>query len=129
MRLESLNLTQISQLGPIPTQPGGNLIGSRGIAKSANPTDIKEAAATFEGFLIAQMLRSAREASQASLGDTADEHDSETGTILELAEQNLAVGISKGGGLGIAKLVLKGLEHPSETPEAAGQLMRLPVGP
>jgi Rod binding domain-containing protein len=55
--------------------------------------------------LIAQMLRSAREA--------ASDEDSTASTMIEAGEQQFSQLLANSGGLGLAKLVVKGL-HTSD---------------
>ena len=75
-----------------------------------SPEKIRKAAADFEGLLIAQMLKSAREAGGGMTGD-ADEEDETNSTVLELGEQQLAQVLASGGGLGIAKMVIAGMKN------------------
>ncbi len=71
---------------------------------------IRKAATDFEALLIAQMLKSVREAGGGVTGD-ADEQDETNSTMLELGEQQLAQALSSSGGLGIAKMVIAGLTN------------------
>jgi Rod binding domain-containing protein len=73
-----------------------------------NNSRIRQAATDFEAMLLAQMLRSAREASGNGLsGD--DEEDQANSTMLELGEQQFAQALASSGALGIAKMVVAGL--------------------
>jgi Rod binding domain-containing protein len=62
------------------------------------------AAKQFEGLLIAQMLRSTRESN-------ADEDDSADSPMIDLAEQHFSQLLANNGGLGLSRLVMKGLEN------------------
>jgi Rod binding domain-containing protein len=85
-----------------------SIANGRGAAHATQSAEkIKDAAAQFEGMLIAQMLRSVREAA------STDDSDSAGGTMLELAEQHMAQLLAANGGLGVAKLVVKGLNKSS----------------
>jgi Rod binding domain-containing protein len=75
-----------------------------------SPEKIRKAATDFEALLIAQMLKSAREAGGGVTGD-ADEEDATNSTVLELGEQQLAQVLSQNGGLGIAKMVIAGMTN------------------
>lgn len=75
-----------------------------------SPEKIRKAATDFEAILIAQMLKSAREAGGGMIGD-ADEEDETNSTMLELGEQQLAQVLSQNGGLGIAKMVIAGMTN------------------
>jgi len=82
-------------LAAVPATPAGQ----------DSPDKIRKAATDFEALLIAQMLKSAREAGGGVTGD-ADEQDETNSTVLELGEQQLAQVLSQNGGLGIAKMVM-----------------------
>ena len=69
----------------------------------SKPTKTGEAAQQFEALLIGQMLRSVREAS-------ADEQDSAGSTMLDVADQQFSQLLAKNGGLGLAHMVVSGLE-------------------
>jgi Rod binding domain-containing protein len=77
------------------------------------PKNTEEAARQFEGLLIAQMLRSARESGSAGLGDS-DEDESQRSTMMDLAEQQFARIMAQNGGLGLARLIMQGLRPPKE---------------
>ena len=64
---------------------------------------IQGAAKEFEALMIAQMLRTARE-------DT-EEKDSSSSTMLDLADQQFSQVLANNGGLGLASLVVKGLNQ------------------
>lgn len=75
-----------------------------------NDGKIRQAATEFEALLIAQMLKSTRESGGGMTGD-ADEQDETNSTVLELGEQQLAQALSSSGGLGIANIVIAGLNN------------------
>jgi Rod binding domain-containing protein len=75
-----------------------------------SPEKIRKAATDFEALLIAQMLKSAREAGGGMTGD-ADEEDETNSTAIELGEQQLAQVLASNGGLGIAKMVVAGMTN------------------
>lgn len=70
------------------------------------PKNAADAAKQFEGLLIAQMLRSAREESQGDDDSTAE-------TMYDVAGQQFAQVLANHGGLGLAKLITKGLNGPT----------------
>jgi Rod binding domain-containing protein len=72
------------------------------------PSKIEDAAQQFESLLIAQMLRSARESGSGGLD--GDENDSESATMLDVADQQFATLLSHQGGLGLTNLVVQGLK-------------------
>jgi Rod binding domain-containing protein len=67
------------------------------------PTKVEGAAKQFEALMIAQMLRTARE-------NTADQ-DSSGSTMLDLADQQFSQVLANNGGLGLAKLVVNGINQ------------------
>ena len=73
----------------------------------AKPKNAAEAARQFEALLIAQMLRTARESSSGSLDG---EQSSSGDTMFDVAGQQFAQVLANNGGLGLAKMILKGLE-------------------
>jgi Rod binding domain-containing protein len=82
---------------------------SAGPGKKDTTAKIQQAAKDFEALLLAQMLKSAREASGGGLtGDDGDGGDANT-TMLELGEQQFAQALASSGGFGMAKIVETGL--------------------
>ena len=77
-----------------------------------SPAKVKDAATQFEGLLIAQMLKSARESTTGASGDEDHTDDS----IKEMAEQQLSTILASSGGLGLSKLIVHGLEKPLVRP-------------
>ena len=80
-----------------------------GQAAKDSPERIRQAAHDFEGLLLAQMLKSARESGGGSLSGDDDESEDANSSLIELGEQQFARALSAGGGLGIAKMVVAGL--------------------
>jgi Rod binding domain-containing protein len=70
---------------------------------SAPQTRVEGAAKQFEALMIAQMLRTARE-------DTEDGNSSSS-TMLDVADQQFSQVLASNGGLGLAKLIVKGLHQ------------------
>jgi len=68
---------------------------------------IRESAEQFEGLLVAQMLRHARESGGAGwLGEGSDDS---AAPMVEMAEEAMAQVLTRQGGLGLATLVIHGL--------------------
>jgi Rod binding domain-containing protein len=65
------------------------------------PTKAEGAAKQFEALMIAQMLRTARE--------NTEDQDSSASTMLDVADQQFSQVLANNGGLGLAKLIIKGL--------------------
>lgn len=72
-----------------------------------DPAKIKEAATQFEAILIQQLLKSAH----AAGGATWMGEDEAGSALAEMAEQQFAQMLASGGGIGLAKLVARGLEQ------------------
>jgi Rod binding domain-containing protein len=69
---------------------------------------VLDAAQQFEALLLSQILRAAREAGGGWMGSK----DAASDCATEYAEQQFAAVMARSGGLGIAGLVVKGLEPP-----------------
>lgn len=67
----------------------------------APETKVEGAAKQFEALMIAQMLRTARE--------NTEDRDSSQSTMMDVADQQFSQVLANNGGLGLAKLVVKGL--------------------
>jgi Rod binding domain-containing protein len=96
-------------LAPVAS-PSPTFAASPTRASQDTPERIQKSAKDFEALLIAQILKSAREAGGGITGD-AEEQDETNSTVLELGEQQLAQALSDSGGLGIAKMVVAGLTN------------------
>ena len=71
------------------------------------PANAHDAAQQFEALLLAQIMRSERESGNGWLGTGSDA----TGeSAIDFAEQQLALLLSRYGGLGLADLISTGLE-------------------
>ncbi len=76
--------------------------------KTDDPAKIRDAAQQFEALLLEQVLRSAKGDGAGWLGSDGD---SAGGCATELGEQQLAIAMAQNGGLGLAKLIVAGLER------------------
>ncbi|HKW96636.1 MAG TPA: hypothetical protein VJN43_02835 [Bryobacteraceae bacterium] len=82
-----------------------------------DPAKVEHAAREFESLLIAQLLKSMREAgSEGWLGTGSDQAG---GHAMELAEEQLAQAVAHQGGLGLATLVVAGLHRAADARGAA----------
>jgi Rod binding domain-containing protein len=71
------------------------------------PKNATEAARQFEALMIAQMLRTAHESTSSSLdGD----EESSSNALYDLAGQQFAEVLAHNGGLGLAKMIVQGLQ-------------------
>jgi Rod binding domain-containing protein len=68
---------------------------------------VRDAACQFESLLIGQLLKSARESSTGWLSDGDDQAG---GTATDMAEEQFAKSLASHGGLGLARMVVSGLE-------------------
>jgi Rod binding domain-containing protein len=75
--------------------------------RTDDPVKIRDAAQQFESLLLEQVLHSAKGDGSGWLGS---EGDSAGNCATDLAEQQLAVAMARSGGLGLAKLIVAGLE-------------------
>lgn len=73
------------------------------------PTSAADAAKQFEALLLNQMLRSVRE-------ESADDDEDSTGaTMFDVADQQFSQLLANNGGMGLAKMITKGLTKESKT--------------
>ena len=87
----------MSPVGPVRTD---------GARQPDTPERVRDAAQQFEALLLGQILRSVREAGGGFMG----ERDSSSDCALEFAEQQFASVMAHSGGLGLATLIIQGLE-------------------
>jgi len=78
-----------------------------GEAPRHDPARVREAASQFESLLIGQLMKSARESSTGWLSDGEDQAGA---TATEMAEEQFAQTLARQGGLGLARMVISGLE-------------------
>jgi Rod binding domain-containing protein len=72
-------------------------------SNTPKPSKVEGAAKQFEALMIAQMLRTARE--------NTEDKDSSASTMLDVADQQFSQVLANNGGLGLAKLIVKGLNQ------------------
>jgi Rod binding domain-containing protein len=73
-----------------------------------DPAAIARAASQFEALLITQLIRAARGDTEGWLGSGEDQAAS---SALELAEEQFAEALAAQGGLGLASLIVSGLQR------------------
>jgi len=71
-----------------------------------SPERIHDAAQQFEALLLGQILRTMRDSGGGFMG----EKDSASDCALEFAEQQFATVMARSGGLGLATLIVQGLQ-------------------
>jgi peptidoglycan hydrolase FlgJ len=76
---------------------------------TAQPSKARDAAKQFEALMIGQMLKSVRDAA------AGDDDDSTGATMLDVADQQFAQVLANNGGVGLARMVLGGLQKTGET--------------
>lgn len=101
----------------LPGQLGGNPVRPDESRRAQDPSALRSVAAEFESLLVAQILRSFREASEG--GWSGSTEDQAGATMIELAEQQLARALTSKGGLGLADLIVQGLSPESNSSESA----------
>lgn len=94
-----LNLDTISASSSTGSSPPA---ASRG-----QPARLQEAASQFEGLLVAQMLRHARQAGDGGWMGAGEDKSSES--MMEMAEESLARMMAAQGCLGLASLMTQGV--------------------
>jgi peptidoglycan hydrolase FlgJ len=98
--------------------PGAS--GTAGASPAAHgvedPAKVKDAARQFEALLIGQMMKSMRDSEGGWLGTGDDQAGS---SAMEYAQEMFAQSLSANGGLGLANLVVKGLDPATGHPHAA----------
>ncbi|HMD48429.1 MAG TPA: hypothetical protein VKG79_05000 [Bryobacteraceae bacterium] len=104
-----MSISQVLAPGAL-TQLTGSSRAPVASAKDA-PDKILKAATDFEALLIGQMLHSAREAGGGGLTGDDDDDSEANSSLLELGEQQFAQALSNSGGVGIAKMIVAGLNH------------------
>ena len=85
--------------------------GDLSAAPARTPSKTADAARQFEALLIGQMLKSMRDTEGGWLGTGDDES---AASAMEYAQEIFAQSLSANGGLGMAKLVMRGLEPPGK---------------
>ena len=79
------------------------------VKPGASPAKIEDAARQFEALLVGQLIRSARAAgSEGWLGTGEDQTAS---SVMELAEEQFAQALTSQGGLGLAGLIVSGMQE------------------
>lgn len=76
-------------------------------ARRNDPTRVKDAACQFESLLIGQLMKSMRDSSSGWLDDGDDQAGA---TATDMAEEQFAKSLASHGGLGLARMVVSGLE-------------------
>ena len=82
--------------------------GGTSPAGKDDPAKIRDAACQFESLLMAQLMKSMHESDKGWLGDSEDDQAGSTAT--EMAEEQFAQALARQGGLGLAHMVVSGLE-------------------
>jgi Rod binding domain-containing protein len=90
------------------------------VSNDSKPSKVSEAASQFEALLIASMLKASREGGSSWMS-SGEDAAGESAT--SFAEEHLAQVLASQGGLGIARMVVRGLEvqnRPYATATASG---------
>jgi len=80
---------------------------TRGDQPALAPEKVKDAARQFEALLIGQMLKSMKDSQGGWFGAGEDEASS---SAMEYAQEMFAQSLSSNGGLGLARMVVAGLD-------------------
>ena len=84
-----------------------NAISGTLALESPRPANARDAAEQFEALLLAQIMRTERESGNGWLGTGGDASGE---SAIDFAEQQLALLLSRHGGLGLAGLISSGLQ-------------------
>jgi flagellar protein FlgJ len=85
-------------------------VDSGAVTPKDDPVKVRESAKQFEALLIGQMLKSMRDSEGGWLGT---ENDDASSSAMEYAQENFAQSLANSGGLGLAKLIVSGLQKPA----------------
>lgn len=92
--------------------------GLQAPGKKDTPEKIATAAKQFEALLIGQLMKSMHDPdSKGWLGD----EDESSQSAMEMAEEQFAQALSNGGGLGLARMVVEGLQRSTDGHGVAGK--------
>ena len=92
------------------------------------PQNIKQAATQFEALLVAQMLKEMRTSSGSGWLGTGED-DQSGSCMLDLADEHLSRTLASQGGLGLARMVIAGVEKRTAGGIAAEELPAVPAKP
>lgn len=99
------------QIQNVPVSAGTSPERTVSTRAQDSPDKIRKGATEFEALLLTQILRSARQSAGGALsGDDTEDSDTNS-SLLDLGEQQFAQALSANGGLGLAKMVMSGLNH------------------
>ena len=102
-------------MGPIRNFPGVSAFTPDADSSKNNSKKIADAAGQFEALMIGQILKAAHGSESAGWLGTGEDDDSSS-TAIQMAEEYLGQAIAKGGGLGIAKMVIQGIDKNGSKP-------------
>jgi Rod binding domain-containing protein len=85
---------------------------------SVDPNKLANAAKQFEALMMGQVLKAARSSSDGGWLGTGDDPSSDM--TMELGEQQLAQALAARGGMGIARMVTKNLDHSKPKVASSG---------
>ena len=85
---------------------------------ASDPKKIENAAKQFESLLIGQILKSMHESGSENWLGSGEDASGES--AMELAEEQFAQALASRGGLGLAKLIMKGLANRSDGDNVPG---------
>jgi len=93
-------------------------IGQRPETRHESKEEVAKAAGDFEALMISQLLRSARGGGEGWMGTGGDQSAS---SVLEMAEEQLAQAMARSGGMGLARMVIQGLNATTGARPEAGK--------
>lgn len=91
-------------------------------AQPKEPSDLRKAAADFEALVLTELLREIRFA-----GPDGEQSDQASSTMLGFGHEQMARAIAASGGLGLASIAVKGLEHAKHAAPSTADSKTEPV--
>lgn len=98
--------------------PATSPSGAQPSSTNNDPARVRDAACQFESLMIAQLMKSMHEGGKGWLSDGNDD-DQAGETATQLAEEQFAQSLARQGGLGLARMVVSGLQAQTEGASAS----------
>lgn len=110
-----MTIGSINTLLPLTTTP----------TPKSNETKIADAARQFEALMIGQILKSAHGSGSGGWLGAGDDDDSSS-TAIQMAEEYLGQAVASGGGLGIARMVVRDVAATAPKSASSGTTPTIP---
>jgi Rod binding domain-containing protein len=107
--LQSVSSLETTRTTPTSHQGFKQALDEAGATPKPDGKKLADSARQFEALMIGQILKAAHGSESAGWLGAGDGDDSSS-TAIQMAEEYLGQAIANGGGLGIAKMVIKGVD-------------------